>query len=218
MKIKSFLLKWQGLIWASMFSVALLELRMLQTGSTNYSFLLWNLFLGYIPLGLSYYLISQRKVPKWKLISVALMWMLFFPNAPYIVTDLMHLGNYDKIPWLDGLMLFSFALTSLVAGLVSFLQMKHVMKQHLHSTLYRCFTLGVMLLSGFGVYLGRFERWNSWDLLAHPASLLYNSAYNLQNPKAIAVTLTFAGCMFTVLQLCKQVSKTIYDTDKKMLQ
>lgn len=216
MKIQQFISKWQGLILATLCSVALLELRMFKTGSLNYAFLLWNLFLGYIPLAISEYLILQNQVSKWKLAICSFVWLLFFPNAPYIITDLMHLNKYEKVPWLDGLMLFSFAITSLAAGLLSFIQIKQVLKAYLPVLLYRLFTVCIMLLAGFGVYLGRFERWNSWDIVSHPFSLLYNSVYNLQNPRAIAVTLAFACCLFAILQLFIQISTTIHDTDKKV--
>jgi len=128
----------------------------------------------------------------------------------------MHLSKYEKVPWLDELMLFSFALTSLAAGLLSFIQMRSVIKVHLPHLLYGLFTVSIMLLSGFGVYLGRFERWNSWDIVSHPFSLFYNSLYNLQNPKAMAVTLALACCLFAILQLFHQDSSTIHDTDQKM--
>jgi uncharacterized membrane protein len=215
MKLRTFLLEWQGLILASAFSVAMLGLRMYLSGTHHYSFLLWNLFLGYIPLLISYGLMKQKKLSYWKVGTASGLWLLFFPNAPYIITDLMHLSRY-KAPWVDGLMLFSFAMTSLVAGLISLLQMRAVVKPLLPVVLYRLCTVAVLLLSGFGVYLGRFERWNSWDLLTHPTHLFYNCVYNLHNPKAIAVTLTFAGCLFVTLQLIQQVSKFSYDTDKEM--
>lgn len=216
MKFRKFLSKWQGLILATICSVTLLELRMFKTGSLHYAFLLWNLFLGFVPLAISECLINQEQLSKRKLAIGSFVWLLFFPNAPYIITDLMHLSKYEKVPWLDGLMLFSFAITSLAAGLLSFIQIKHVLKVYLPRLFYRLFTLGIMLLAGFGVYLGRFERWNSWDIVSHPFSLLHNSVYNLQNPRALAVTLAFACCLFAILQLFHQISSTIRDTDKKV--
>ncbi len=216
MKLRHFISQWQGLILASAFSVALLELRMLRSGNSHYSFLLWNLFLGYIPLCISYFLVQDAKRSSLKMAIGGLLWLLFFPNAPYIITDLMHLSHYKDVPWIDGLLLFSFAMTSLVAGLISLLHMRSLLQPALPPLIYRFLTIGVFLLSGFGVYLGRFERWNSWDILTHPFALLYNSFHNLTNPKALAVSVAFAACLLAMLQLFQQISKTFYDTDSKM--
>jgi uncharacterized membrane protein len=120
-------------------------------------------------------------------------WLLFFPNAPYIITDLLHLTRRSAVPiWYDSLMVFSYALVGLLAGLLSLYLIHRVMDRLLGRGAARLVVTGSLLLAGFGVYLGRFERWNSWDLLTNPAGLLGNALVQLTNPTALRLTAVFA--------------------------
>lgn len=143
------------------------------TSNFRYSFLVWNLFLAAIPLGLSLRLGKMRRpLHTWLLLAV---WLLFFPNAPYVLTDLIHLTphNHGHVPlWLDLVMLLSFALVSLWLGFQSLRQVQHWFEQRWSQVAAWWVTVGTLVLSGFGVYLGRFLRWNSWDLVNRPHQLL----------------------------------------------
>ncbi len=197
MSARVFLLNLFACLWCFL----VLNLRIHLAGHDYYAFMVWNLFLAAIPLGLS---LGLRRISR---LSVALpllaLWLLFFPNAPYVLTDLMHLnehpGNVPK--WLDLLMLLSFALVSLWLGFQSLHIVQHwVARKFSHATAW-CVSVGTLGLSGFGVYLGRFDRWNSWDLLHRPVSLLSRIAAYVLHPLAHTRTWGFTLGFGTLLIL-----------------
>lgn len=144
-------------------------------------FLVWNLMLAAVPLGAAWLVRAQAHAARsrrlWRGAWIAtggLVWLAFWPNAPYIVTDLMHLRTSEPAwVWLDTLLIGATATTGLFAGLVS-LRWVHEAALAL-GVRARGAWLGVLaacVLGGFGVYVGRFLRWNSWDLLTRPGELL----------------------------------------------
>jgi len=163
-----------------LFSCALLILRVFHSGSITYIFLIWNLLLAYIPYFFSLYLDHKKH---WAInLSFLASWLLFFPNAPYIITDFIHLHlrpSHDF--WFDLIIFFSFALNGLCIGFLSLHKVfKWVSKQW--SPISAWFLAHLALTaSAFGIYLGRIERWNSWDAVIQPFSLLKN-IYHLLFP------------------------------------
>jgi uncharacterized membrane protein len=184
------------LLGLSVMCVGLLGFRMYHSGSIRFMFLSWNLFLAWVPLGIA--LLTYRRLEQGRLrghhgLAGWAAWLLFFPNAPYIITDLLHLTKKSAVPiWYDSLMVFSYALVGLLAGLLSLHLIHRVMDRRLGRMAARLVVTFSLLLAGFGVYLGRFERWNSWDLLTNPVGLLGNALEQLTNPTALRLTVVFA--------------------------
>ena len=123
-------------------------------------------------------------------------WLAFFPNAPYLITDLVHLKTFDGAPlWFDALILMSMGLAGLLVGYVSLYVVQLVVASSFGRFWGWTMSMTVLGLSGFGIYLGRFARYNSWDLLSRPRSLLYDVrsvAFEPEsNPRAIAVSVMF---------------------------
>lgn len=178
--------------------VALFAARVAATGTPHFGFLLWNLFLALVPLGLSLALarVKDRRLG----LAVAAGWLLFFPNAPYMLTDLIHLKQKDGVPlWFDLILLLSFALVALACGLHS-LRGVHVWFERTFSPLVGWVTVLFSLgLTGFGIYLGRFPRWNSWDVVGRPGELLADIADRFLNPfshpRTWAFTIGFSGLL-----------------------
>ncbi|MCF7788278.1 MAG: DUF1361 domain-containing protein [Prosthecobacter sp.] len=195
MSNRVFLLNLLACLWCGI----MLNLRCHLAGHNYYAFLLWNLFLAAIPLGLS---LGLRQVNRFVLaLPLLAVWLLFFPNAPYVLTDLMHLKEHNAhVPmWLDLLMLLSFAFVSLWFGFQSLHIVQHwFVRKFSHPTAW-CVTVGTLGLSGFGVYLGRFDRWNSWDLLHRPVSLLSRIASYVLDPLAHTRTWGFTLGFGTLL-------------------
>src|SRR5687768_15042246 len=161
---------------ATVLCFILFRIRIMLSGSTDYVFLIWNLFLAWIPLGMAYF-VSFAKKRRYVLITVPLaatLWLLFLPNAPYILTDLQHLSYpYGGVPvWFDMLLINWFAWTGLLLGIFSLFLMHDIVRRMIGRWAGWFFVLSVSLLSGLGIYLGRFLRWNSWDLLFRPLELL----------------------------------------------
>ncbi|OYW75379.1 MAG: hypothetical protein B7Z37_13810 [Verrucomicrobia bacterium 12-59-8] len=195
MSTRVFLLNLFACLWCCI----MLNLRIHLAGHHYYAFMLWNLFLAAIPLVLS---LGLRQINRLTLaLPLLAVWLLFFPNAPYVLTDLMHLNEHNgNVPkWLDLLMLLSFALVALWLGFQSLHIVQHwFARKFSHATAW-CVTVGSLGLSGFGVYLGRFDRWNSWDLLHRPTSLLSRIASYVLHPMAHTRTWGFTLGFGTLL-------------------
>ncbi|WP_236951666.1 DUF1361 domain-containing protein [Mariniflexile rhizosphaerae] len=138
-----------------------------------YLFLIWNLFLAIIPFVITSYLTLQPNIKKMKLILWFGIWLLFLPNAPYIITDLMHLRlNPDSYLWLDILVVTSFACNGLLLFYLSVLDMKNILKTYIKKPVNDILLITLLFLSSFGIYLGRFLRYNSWEILSNPKYLI----------------------------------------------
>lgn len=169
---------------ASVICIALVLARVAYSNSTRYVGLIWNLFLAWIPFALAYlaYALSwQRKLVYFTIPAFALLWLIFFPNAPYILTDFQHLTEQAaNVPvWFDVIMLIWFAWTGLMLGVISLYLMQNIIRREFGRTIGWLFVSVVSLLSSGGIYIGRFIRWNSWDIISSPfgfASELLNQA------------------------------------------
>jgi uncharacterized membrane protein len=161
---------------ASLMCVVLLAARIEYSDTRQYTGLGWNLFLAWIPFVLAY--LAQALSWRRALLYVALpvmtgLWLVFFPNAPYILTDLQHLARQGgSAPlWYDVIMLVWFSWTGLLLGLISLYFMHEIVQRTIGRTAGWIFILAVAALGSFGVYIGRFVRFNSWDILQDPREL-----------------------------------------------
>src|SRR5512136_2484545 len=158
---------------ASVISVLMAKARMAYSSSNLYATLIWNLGLAWIPFvfaSLAYVVSWSRRLLYLVVPICAFIWLIFFPNAPYILTDFQHLStNPNNAPlWYDVLMLVWFAWTGLLLGLVSLHFMQEIVTRAFGRVSGWLFTILVTFLSSIGILLGRFYRWNSWDLLGDP--------------------------------------------------
>ena len=198
-----------ALMLCSLLCGALLVARVAHTGTSRYVFLVWNLFLAWLPLvaALALYDRAKRHAAWPGQLALGAAWLLTLPNAPYIVTDIIHLRPRDEAPlWFDALLIVSFAFAGVLLGLVS-LYLVHVASRRAVGAARAWVGVGsALVLASFGIYLGRVERWNSWDVLAQPSSLLRDIAAPLADPfahsKALVMTAVFAAflaCAYLVL-------------------
>lgn len=158
-----------GLLTASALCVALVEVRTRETGSDYYRFLVWNLFLAWVPLLLAIAAYARARL-RVDAVVVALLipWLLFFPNAPYLLTDFIHLDEGPAPLWYDALMLSAFAWTGLLLGFGSLYLVQTIVRRSLGATVAWICVVAALGLASAGVYVGRFIRLNSWDALLHP--------------------------------------------------
>ncbi|MFD0860700.1 DUF1361 domain-containing protein [Sungkyunkwania multivorans] len=187
----------------AIFCMALLLIRIKWSQSLYFTFLLWNLFLASIPFVITTFLKANIgwKNNRWLFLGSFVVWLLFLPNAPYILTDLMHLRLRTTMPtWFDALMLSAFSLMGLLLGLASMSQMKQLLRMHFSSFQSSMLMGLVYFLCGYGIYLGRFLRWNSWDVIGHPFELLLSIAESLSNVQAWGITLGFG----TLIAICSR--------------
>jgi uncharacterized membrane protein len=176
----------------------LVALRVAHSNTVSFFFLLWNLFLAAIPYAAAIVLESLQRAQKLRALQwgAFVIWLLFLPNAPYIITDFIHLAPRPPVPlWFDVLLLLSSAGTGLLLGYGSMLIVQRVIARRFGGMYGWIVAVVTMMLSAFGIYLGRFLRFNSWEAFTDPLPLFADIAERLMNPmahpKTFAVTLLF---------------------------
>jgi uncharacterized membrane protein len=181
-------------------SVALVVARILHTGSSDAGGLVWNLVLAWVPFVLAVLVYDghRRSAPAPLLLAGAALWLLFFPNAPYIVTDFTWLGEWTGVPvWFDALVLSAAAATGLALGFVSLYLVQSVARRLLGPRPAWLLVVSFLALGSIGVYLGRAQRWNSWDVFTQPYYLLSEIGERLVDPLAYGRAITVTA-LFTV--------------------
>ena len=194
---------------ALVMSFVLLMIRIKLNKSFFYLFLVWNVFLAIIPYAITMYL-SRIKLTKIKLSFGFCIWLLFLPNAPYIITDLLHLKvSTTHMLWLDILVISSFAITGMLLFFLSLNEMTTLLKQYLNKSYGSIIMTTVIFLCGFGVYLGRFLRYNSWEILSNPNKLILDVMKMLFHPfehsEVWLFTFGFGGFLFIVYSMFKKI-------------
>ena len=174
----------------------MIAVRIDRTGSAYYGFLLGNLFLACVPLFLSTILRLSFERLHWTIKTIVLgLWLLFLPNAPYILTDILHLTRPSEAPaWYDLALLLSCSGTGVLLGYLSLIDVQGIVSRNSNSIFGWIFALVSLVLSGFAIYLGRFLRWNSWDVLVTPTRMLDITDVVLHprsNTLPLSVTLVF---------------------------
>jgi uncharacterized membrane protein len=171
----------------------------------EYRNLVWNLVLAWIP-----YLASMMAAalnisfPRLGLILLpipGIVWLLFFPNAPYLVTDFLHLQSRPPVPlWYDIGLVSSFAFTGYLLAVISLHTMHTIIEEKLGWLIGWIFAFVTLPLCGFGIYLGRFGRFNSWDFISNPKELLEEISRPFVDPfdnlRSIGFTLMFTAILF----------------------
>jgi uncharacterized membrane protein len=159
----------------TLFCIALSFFRLAATDSFKYMFLNKNILLAFIPWAITTFLIIRPELQSRKTLVVVLMisWMLFFPNAPYILTDLFHLQFKSRAPiWYDLLLILSFAWTGLLYGIMSLMDIEKLLITKAGKRWTPIIISVILFLGSFGIYLGRYLRWNSWDIVQNPMPLV----------------------------------------------
>ncbi len=169
----------------SLLCFAISVFRFLYTDTKVFLFLNWNLFLAFLPWLFSSLIIIKPKFQRNRIVILILLcsWLLFFPNAPYILTDLFHLQLKLSMPvWFDLLLILSFAWTGLLFGFMSLWDIEQTLSKSIKNKMIPVISVGLLFLGSFGIYIGRYLRWNSWDVLRDPFGLLYDIRDKVINP------------------------------------
>lgn len=194
---------YQALLLLLAFDISIIGFRIAYVESMVFAFLIWNLFLAIVPLGFIWlgekFEQKKMKMGLWATLALA---VLFLPNSPYIVTDLFHLRWTGSAPiWYDTLLIFSFAITGLIIFYISLIKMERIFKRQIKSVFQPILIPFIIFMSSFGVYLGRFVRFNSWDIITQPTTLLYEMTdrflHPFGHPETWSVTIAY-GAFFLV--------------------
>jgi uncharacterized membrane protein len=185
-------------------------LRIILFKSDSFVWLFWNIFLAIIPFAISLFLYNlyQKKQLEGSVLFIGfILWILFLPNAPYLITDLMHIGVVRKVPVLfDSFLLFTIAWVGVSLWLNSMFHMEKIFLNKYSKKQVSIFITIIIVLNSFGIYLGRFLRFNSWDIFTSPTSFsnkllssLFEPLTYLESPtyiEAIIYTLLFSIFLF----------------------
>jgi uncharacterized membrane protein len=194
------------------FTAALLLFRVFYSGSLVYLFFAWNIFLAVIPLATSILLLRVKNgLIQWLLVAA---WLLFLPNAFYIITDMVHLRPRFPVPyWLDIILVFSAAMNGLMLAFASIFQVEIFLRSKFGKYQVSGILVLCLFLSSFGVYMGRFLRWNSWDIISDPMSLCLAITDRIMNPtshpRTWGMTILFAVFFMIFYQLIKNIIHSI---------
>jgi uncharacterized membrane protein len=178
------------------FTLLLMIARFLYTNDPQYFFYPWNLFLATVPYFLSKRLRKYKRI-NMKVIIILLGWLLFLPNAPYIITDLFHFQERPPVPyWFDLLLVVSAAWNGVVLCFASLLQTEKFLTKHIKLKWIKPASIILITLCSYGMYLGRYKRYNSWSIITRPDDIFHTIISNIAEPwehmQAWAFTISFA--------------------------
>lgn len=192
-----------ALLISSFVSMGLFGYAAFRDQSFAYSYLIWNLFLAWVPLFFALRLMTvlRRKLwSSWEALATSFLWLVFLPNSFYMISDLIHLELVSRADILyDTLMFTSFVFTGMILGFSS-LYLIHLQLRRRFTNREAGFWIGVtLLICSMAIYLGRDLRWNTWDILVNPGGLLFDIADRVQHPAAYPQMLLVIGGFFVLL-------------------
>ena len=197
---------------------ALICFRIMYSGTWRYISMAWNIFLAWIPYILSTEFKFYQHKQKWKQLFLFASWLLFFPNALYIVTDLVHLQDDTNVPWwYDTMLVFCSSFLGLVLAFVSLNKAEAYLRSLFIKKAVALAMACILFVASFGVYLGRFNRWNSWDVVSNPVALGTDIFYKIVDPlanyKAWVITMLFTA-VYSLLYYFLKILPASFDTNK----
>lgn len=205
---------WRVLATASAVSIGFYLVGALAAHDGAYWYLVWNLFLAWLPLLLAVCLVTR--LPRhgwssWPSIALTLLWLVFLPNSFYIVSDFVHLSVQSNNVLFTAVMLLSFALNGLALGFLSlWLVHRELLTRFRARTAHELVGV-ILLLTSFAIYLGRNLRWNTWDVLTNPAGVLFDISDPFLNPRthlvAFTTTLTFLALLGSIYWIVWQLAQ-----------
>ena len=187
------------LVQFTLLSMGLIFYRVFKSNSLMYLFLVWNLFLAWIPYLISQHCFYDKNFKGWERKIILFIWLIFLPNSPYIFTDLFHLQPRQGIPqWYDLMVILFPAITAYMLFLLSVNDF--FTRIHINYTLLKAKIVkyGIFLAVGYGLYLGRYLRFNSWDVISDPIDLIGSIFISIFHPAHIEETwgITFVFGIF----------------------
>jgi uncharacterized membrane protein len=179
-------------------------------------YLLWNILLALIPYWISLFMLRRREATALPLplaVIGSVLWLLFIPNAPYLVTDLIHITHLKQIPIIfDTFLIFTSAWIGVLLYCKSVYNIEQILRMKYSSRATSYIIAIISMVVSFGIYLGRFLRFNSWDVLANPLSLYGGVrdtlSYQSGTNSTVAFIVLSAVFVFTAYQSWRYSNQT----------
>ncbi len=202
---------------STLISVGLFAYGAWRNSSFEYDYLVWNLFLAWLPLVFAVRLISllrHKLWSSWEGLAVSTLWLVFLPNSFYMISDFIHLQEVQRVDVLyDAVMFTSFIYTGVVLGFSSLYLIHIQLRRRLSPAGAAGWIMATLLVCSAAVYVGRDLRWNSWDLLTNPGGLLFDISDRLQHPAAypqmLVTIITFFILLATMYNLLWRGSRLL---------
>jgi len=213
-KLKSLQYPWKLYMWLALVLLTALDLAVLldirtDAGGRPYRFMVWNFFLAWLPAAAAVALdgltLLHKGVPRTILLAgMGVLWLFFYPNSAYVLTDLLHVfRNYGFDPrqrfwseigfWHQLLPMLLAAVLGLLIACASLYSVHKLVTCAYGRLTGAAFAAVVLLLSSFGIYMGRFVRWNSWDVVFDPLMLLRDMKDLFGDPEWVRHLMMFGG-------------------------
>lgn len=188
---------------SSLVSVGLFLYGAYRNQSWYNSYLVWNLFLAWLPLLFAMVLVARLRIKRWsswECLGLSLLWLLFLPNSFYIISDFIHLQDTPRVDVLyDVVMFTSFVYTGLALGFSSLYLVHRQLRRRLPARATTFWIAGTLFACSAAIFIGRDLRWNSWDVLTNPGGLLFDVSYRLQHAAAYPEMLITIASFFVLL-------------------
>ena len=169
----------------------------------DFAYMIWNLFLAWVALGLTIWLertLHRTQWSSWYALGITALWFIFLPNTFYMITDYIHVQELAEADLLNGIfMLSSFIINGAVLG---FLSVAIVHSELLRRVRARTagMLVGIVLLScSFAMFIGRELRWNSWDIVVNPSFLLFDISERVIHAGEHPGMITAVGSFFILI-------------------
>lgn len=192
-----------ALLFASLASVGLFFAGAISNRSMEFDYLIWNLLLAWIPLGIGLWLerVLRKKLwSSWEALFVTGLWVLFLPNTFYMISDFIHIQEVRRIDLLyDVVMFSSFILNSVTLGFLSLYIVHRELIKRVSWQSASMVVSGLLMLCSFAIYLGRDLRWNSWDILINPGGILIDVSDRILHPTGYPQVFTTMFSFFVLL-------------------
>ncbi len=200
------------LFFYTLFCFSFIFIRNIVENNFKYNFLIWNLFLGFLPFLIAIIIQQfEKQINNLLLIIGSAMWLLFYPNSPYIITNLIHIQASSTSVLYDTLLIFSFSMLSLFFGFYSLKLLQTVLIKKISKNITYIILFVSLLLSSFGIYLGRILRLNSWDVFVKPLKVFSTVFEHLfpitKNPETYTIIILFSLIQLFLLFLMKDIDE-----------
>jgi len=188
---------------SSLTSVGLFAAGAWSNHSVAFAYLVWNLFLAWLPLLFAVWLSRTLRThlwSSWPALALTAAWVGFLPNSFYMISDFIHIQEVQRVDLLyDVVMFASFIFNGVLLGCISLYLVHYELERRLRWRSAVAAIGWVLLACSFAIYVGRELRWNTWDVLVNPAGILVDVSNRLLNPHAYPHVVATTASFFVVM-------------------
>ena len=183
-----------------------------------FNYLPWNLMLAWVSLFITLWLertLHRNLWSSWYALVLTGLWLVLLPNTFYMISDFVHIQEVSRVDLLyDVVMFSSFIFNGVFLGLISLFIVHWELAKRVATRTAVTFMGIILLLCSFAIYIGRELRWNTWDILTNPSSVLFDVSDRVLNPRehpgAFSTTASFfvmLGSMYLILWYVAKVAR-----------